>query len=48
MEYNFLELIKQIEKMEIENNPIPAEAILPEIVIKEISKLPVQKMNIKL
>lgn len=34
--------------MEIENNPIPAEAILPEIVIKEISKLPVQKMNIKL
>ena len=36
MEYNFLELIKQIEKMEIENNPIPAEAILPEIVIKKI------------
>ena len=48
MKYNFLELIKQIEKMEIKNNPVPTEAILPEIVIKEISELPVQKMNIKL
>lgn len=48
MKYNFLELIKQIEKIEIKNDPVPTEAILPEIVIKEISELPVQKMNIKL
>lgn len=48
MKYNFLELIKQIEKIEIKNNPVPTEAILPEIVIKEISELPVQKMDIKL
>lgn len=45
MKYNFLELIKQIEKVEIKNNPVPAEAIFPEIVIKEISELPVQKMD---
>lgn len=36
MKYNFLELIKQIEKIEIKNNPVPTEAILPEIVIKKI------------
>lgn len=41
MKYNFLELIKQIEKIEIKNNPVPTEAILPEIVIKEISELSV-------